>query len=195
VDLTVLPATLDRFADVAAILGPSAGSPHGCWCLYYRLSSAEFNRLQGEERPAHLRDLCAGEHAPGVLAYIDGEPVGWCALGPWEDMGRLQRSRTIPKVDERPRWSIVCFVVRAGHRRKGVARSLLSGAVDYATAAGVGLLEAYPVDAEGERISSAFAYVGTTTMFVDAGFRRTSATSSRTGGRPRWVMRLELPRS
>ena len=120
-DVEVRPATLDRFDDVAAILGPADGKPHGCWCLYYRLSSGEFNRLQGDERPEYLRDLCGGEHAPGVLAYGGGEPVGWCVFGPWSDMGRLQRSRTIPRVGERPRWSIVCFVVRAGNRRQSVA--------------------------------------------------------------------------
>jgi GNAT superfamily N-acetyltransferase len=190
-DLEIHPATLDRFEDVATLLGPSEGKPHGCWCLYYRLTSSAFDRLRGEERPAHLRDLSAGEHAPGVLAYRERQPVGWCALGPWSQMGRLQRSRTIPRIDERPRWSIVCFVVRAGNRRKGVASALLAGAIDYAAANDVALLEAYPVETDGHRISSSFAYVGTTDMFERAGFQRVQETSARTGGRPRWVMRLE----
>ncbi len=191
-DVEVQPATLDRFDDVAAILGPAEGKPHGCWCLYYRLSSGEFNRVQGEERPVHVRDLCAGDQAPGVIAYRGSEPVGWCAFGPWSDMGRLQRSRTIPRIDERPRWSIVCFVVRAGYRRQGVAAALLEGAIEYATASGVDLLEAYPAETEGGRISASLAYVGTTSMFERAGFQRIQETSSRTGGRARWVMRLEL---
>jgi GNAT superfamily N-acetyltransferase len=190
-DVEVVPATLDRFDDVAAILGPAEGRPHGCWCLYYRLASGEFNRLQGEERPGHLRALCAGEHAPGVVAYRGDEPVGWCAFGAWSDMGRLQRSRTIPSMDERPRWSIVCFVVRARARRQGVATSLLDGAIAYARQQDVPLLEAYPVETDGGRISASLAYVGTTSMFERAGFQRIRETSSRTGGRPRWVMRLE----
>ena len=190
-DVEVRPATLDRFDDVAAILGPADGKPHGCWCLYYRLSSGEFNRLQGAARPRHLRDLCAGDHAPGVIAYRREQPVGWCAFGPWSDMGRLRRSRTIPRIDERPRWSIVCFVVRAGNRRQGVAAAVLEGAIAYATASGVELLEAYPVETDGDRISASLAYFGTTSMFERAGFQRIQATSSRTDGRPRWVMRLE----
>jgi GNAT superfamily N-acetyltransferase len=190
VEVTVRPATRDRFDDVAAILGPADDRPR-CWCLYYRLSSREFNRLRGAERPGYLQQLCSREPAPGVLAYRNHDPVGWCALGPWSEMGRLQRSRTIPGIDERPRWSIVCFVVRAGHRRQGVAGALLDGAIEYAATCGVELLEAYPVETEGERISSSFAYVGTTSMFERAGFHRVRQTSSRTSGRPRWVMRLE----
>lgn len=190
-DIDVHPATQQRFDDVAAILRPANDNPQACWCLYYRLASRDFGRLHGPQRPAHLRELCGRERAPGMLAYRGGEPAGWCAFGPWSEMGRLQRSRTIPRIDERPRWSIVCFVVRAGHRRQGVAGALLAGAIEYATACEVELLEAYPVETEGERISSSFAYVGTTRMFERAGFRRVQETSARTGGRPRWIMRLE----
>ena len=190
-DIVVRPATPDRFEDVTRILAPTKSGAEACWCLYHRLSSSEFNRLRGAERPEHLRRLCEREHAPGLLAYRGAEPVGWCALGPWADMGRLQRSRTIPRIDERHRWSIVCFVVRAAHRRQGVAAALLDGAVDYAREVGVGLLEGYPVEPGGERLSSSFAYVGTTTMFEAAGFHRVEETSARSGGRPRWVMRLE----
>jgi GNAT superfamily N-acetyltransferase len=190
-DTDVRPATRERFDDVADILRPANDSPKACWCLYYRLSSRDFGQLRGPERPARLRELCGREQAPGVIAYRGGEPAGWCAFGPWPEMGRLQRSRTIPRIDERWRWSIVCFVVRTGHRRRGVAGALLDGAIEYARSCGVELLEAYPVETEGERISSSFAYVGTTSMFERAGFRRVQETAARTGGRPRWVMRIE----
>jgi GNAT superfamily N-acetyltransferase len=84
-----------------------------------------------------------------MLAYMDDTVVGWCALGPRSEMGRLQRSRTIPVVDDRPVWSIVCFVVRAGYRHKGVARALLDGTIGYARDCGVVALESYPVDTNG----------------------------------------------
>jgi GNAT superfamily N-acetyltransferase len=192
-DIAVRPATLERFDDVAAILGPRRENAKACWCLYYRLSSSTFNAIQGPERPAYVRRLCSREPAPGMVAYIADQPVGWCALGPRSDMGRLERSRTIPRVDERPAWSVVCFVVRAGHRRRGVARALLDGAIAYATECHAELLEGYPVETGGERISAAFAYVGTTRMFEAAGFERVQMTASRTARRPRWLMRRELP--
>ncbi|WP_173141795.1 GNAT family N-acetyltransferase [Kibdelosporangium persicum] len=190
--LEVHPATADRFDDVATLLRPRREDAPACWCLYYRLTSSEFNKLKGKERPQHMRDLCEREHSPGMLAYVDDTVVGWCALGPRTEMGRLQRSRTIPKLDDRPVWSIVCFVVRAGYRRKGVARALLNGAIDYARDCGVEALESYPVDTDGARINGSFAYVGTVGMFEAAGFERVLETASRRANLPRWLMRLEL---
>src|SRR4051812_1177643 len=168
----VVPATADRFADVASLLRPRNEAAPACWCLYYRLGSSDFNKLRGEERPGHLRQLCERDVSPGMLAYADGEPVGWSALGPRSEMGRLERSRTIPPLDDRPVWSVVCFVVRAGYRRKGVASALLAGGVDYARACGAEAVEGYPVDPQGARLSGAAAYVGTTSMFEAAGFER-----------------------
>jgi GNAT superfamily N-acetyltransferase len=107
-------------------------------------------------------------------------------------MGRLVRSRTIPKVDDLPVWSIVCFVVRPGHRRRGIAHALLEGAVAYAASRGAVMVERYPADTGGERISTAFAYVGTTGMFTRAGFERVVETAARTGGRRRVLMRRRL---
>ncbi len=190
--IEVLPATADRFDDVALLLGPGDPNAPACWCLYFRLTSSEFSKVKGAARPAQLEALCAREVSPGMVAYLDGVPVGWCALGPRSEFGRLERSRTIPKVDDRPVWSVVCFVVRPGYRRRGVAGALLEGAVAYARSRGAAAIEGYPVDTGGTRISTAFAYVGSTTMFERAGFERVVETAARSGGKPRWVMRREL---
>jgi GNAT superfamily N-acetyltransferase len=107
-------------------------------------------------------------------------------------MIRLQRSRTIPAVDDAPVWSIVCFNVRVGYRRQGITRALLDGVISYAAAQGAVGLEAYPVDPEGARLDVSFAYVGTTAMFERAGFHRVVQTSSRSAGRYRWLMRRDL---
>jgi len=192
VSIEVFRATPDRFEDVAALLGPRREDAPACWCLYFRLTSAEFSALKGRERPDYLESLCARDDSPGMVAYLDGNPVGWCALGPRHEMGRLERSRTIPKVDDLPVWSVVCFVVRPGYRRRGVARTMLDGAIEYARSRGAIALEGYPVDTGGKRISATFAYVGTTTLFERAGFHRVVETAARSGGLPRWIMRLEL---
>ncbi len=190
--IEVVAATADRFDDVATILGPRDPDTPACWCLYFRLTSSEFGKVDGRARPALLEALCTRDESPGMVAYLDGVPVGWCALGPRSDFGRLERSRTIPKVDQRPVWSVVCFVVRPGYRRRGVAGALLQGAVAYARSRGAVAIEGYPVDTGGTRISTAFAYVGSTTMFERAGFERVVETSARSGGKARWVMRREL---
>jgi GNAT superfamily N-acetyltransferase len=186
-EVTVQPATPERFDDVAQVLG---GGEKSCWCLYYRLASAEYDRIR--DRAGKVRELLAGDTAPGLLAYLDGQVAGWCGIGPRAEMGRLLRSRTIPAVDDRPVWSVTCFVVRPGFRRRGIARALLAGAIGYATEQSVPALEAYPVDPEGARIDSTFAYVGTVPMFEAAGFERVTITAARSDHRPRWLMRRYL---
>jgi hypothetical protein len=111
--LAVVPATANRFDDVATVLG--GDRDRACWCLYWRLTSGEFNRVP--DRPGKVRELLVADPAPGLLAYRDGTVAGWCGLGPRAQMGRLARSRTIPVVDELPVWSVTCFVVRTGFRR------------------------------------------------------------------------------
>jgi hypothetical protein len=83
-------ATAERFSDLAQILAPRRQDAPTCWCLTYRVTSPEFGSLRGDDRPNRLRALCEGENAPGVIAYVDGIPAGWCAFGPRTEMGRLQ---------------------------------------------------------------------------------------------------------
>jgi GNAT superfamily N-acetyltransferase len=186
----VVPATADRWKDVTTIMG--GHGDRGCWCQYWRMSSSEYSAGPPGATRRALRAQLESLIAPGLLAYIDGEPAGWCGIGPRPSMERLVRSRTIPRIDERPVWSIVCFLVRVGYRRRGVAQALLAGVVAYAREQGAVGLEAYPIDPEGQRVDVAFGYVGTTSMFERAGFRRVVETASRSAGRPRWLMRLDL---
>ncbi len=188
----VIPASADRFDDVAAVLNPN-GNDKACWCLAYRAPNAENRRLVGAERGDYVRRLCADDLAPGVLAYADDEPVGWCGVGPRSSFERLKRSRTIPRVDERPVWSVVCFVVRAGHRRKGVARALLEGAVAYARECGAPAVEGYPADNAGARFNSTAAHVGTVGLFESVGFERVRQTSAHADRLPRWLVRRNFP--
>jgi GNAT superfamily N-acetyltransferase len=190
-DIEVHPA-IGRFDDVAAILAPRGVDTPACWCLSYRVTSGENHDLRGEARPGFVRQLTEHEPSPGMLAYVGGEPVGWCGSGLRSQMGRLVRSRTMPPVDDKPVWSVVCFVVKAPYRRQGVARRLLDATVEYAGRQGVAAVEAYPVDTEGDKISSTFAYMGTTSFYEKAGFERVQLTQARSGGRPRWIMRKDL---
>ena len=187
---TVVPASPDRWHDVATILDMQR--ERGCFCLYYRQSAGDYSRTPGPRRVEIMRALVAMEPAPGMLAYLGDALVGWCGFGPRPAMERLMRSRTIPFVDDRPFWSVVCFVVRVGHRRQGVARALLSGLIDYARESGAPGLEAYPIDPEGARVNTTDAYVGTVSMFERAGFRKVVSTDATAARLPRWLMRLEF---
>jgi len=145
------------------------------------------------EAASRLCAACASVTTPpGVVTYRDGEPVGWCNIGPRTEITRLARSRLIRPVDDVPVWSIVCVVVRPGHRRQGVTAPLLEGAVAYAASHGAPAVEAYPVDPPG-RMDFTMAFVGTRPMFERAGFRVVASTHATASSMQRLVMRRDLP--
>ena len=187
--IRVLPATAEHWPDVVTLLGGS--DERGCWCQAWRgaLRGSGGDTGNRARLEAQVRD---GAFAPGVIAYLDDVPIGWCGLGPRGAMPRLVSSRTIPRVDELPAWSIGCFVVRTGYRRRGVTRALLAGAIDYARSQGAPCVEAYPIDPAGARVSATFGFVGFTSLFETAGFRRVVLTGAHSAGLPRWLMRLDL---
>ncbi|MGF1655072.1 MAG: GNAT family N-acetyltransferase [Actinomycetales bacterium] len=184
------PVTPDRFEDFADVVNRSRRASH-CWCLSHRLSAREIEELGGGSREQAMRRLCEREHPPGVVTYRDGEPVGWCNVGPRAEITRLATSRLIRPLDELPVWSIVCLVVRAGHRRQGVTTPLLDGAVGYAASRGAPAVEAYPVDPPG-RMDLTMAFVGTRAMFERAGFDVVGTTDAVASRMPRLVMRRVL---
>lgn len=188
--ITVVPATADRWADVQTLLG--GDGDRGCWCQYWRQSAGDYARLGPGGGRGALHAQLDDPIAPGVIAYVDGEPAGWCGFGPRSRMERLVRSRTIPVIDDVPVWSVVCFKVRVGYRRRGVARALLEGAIDYAREHGAPALEAYPIDPAGKRLDVAFSYVGFVPMFQAAGFEQIVETDARSASRPRILMRRDV---
>ena len=184
----ILPLTPERLPDLAALFN-QGGDPKWCWCSYFRLRGVDFSSGSAERNRRVLEGAVTSTAAegrnPGLVAYRDGEPVGWVSVGPRDDYERLQHSKVLGPVDDKPAWSIVCFVVSRPARGQGIARELLDAAVDYAREHGATLVEAYPVDTEGGRVPAAQAFKGTLGMFERAGFdvvarrRGSSASASR----------------
>jgi GNAT superfamily N-acetyltransferase len=189
-EIDVRPATADRWDDIVAILG--GDGDRGCWCQSWRGPATGYGVPKGASRRDALHAQLAGEVPPGFVAYIDEVPVGWCGVSVRSETPRLQRSRTIPAIDDLPVWSIGCFKIRVGYRRRGVARALLTGVVDAARAAGAPGVEAYPIDPGGARVDVGFAFVGLAPMFDDAGFRRVLVTDAHSARLPRLLVRLDL---
>lgn len=190
-EIVVRPATLARFDDVATMIGPKNPSSNVCWCLSHRLDARTNQSLSGPARGEYVRELCARPVAPGVLAYDGDEVVGWAAVAPRSELP-FARSQKIPHVDDLPVWSAWCIRVRPGHRGRGIAHSLLAGAVDYAREQGAPVIEGYPVDNRGEKVDLTMAFVGTRGLFEAAGFVKAADTTSVAGGFPRVVMRRDL---
>lgn len=189
----VLPLTPDRWADVAELFG-RRGADGGCWCMFWRDSATDYGQSTNQRNRHRLQGLAAEDPAPGLIAYREGRAVGWIGLGPRRSFERLNRSRTLTPVDDLPVWSIVCFFVHRQARGAGVTADLLEAAVAYAREHGAVGLEGYPVGGDGPRLKAALAYVGTVGMFRRAGFRTVRETEASSGGRPRWMVRLEFDR-
>ena len=188
--IDVVPATADRWPDVVTLLG--GNGDRGCWCQAPRGRAVGYGKNAPGARREALRTQLDEDPPAGMLAYIDGEVAGWCGFGPRPRLPRLERSRTIPKVDDKPVWSVLCFNVRVGYRRRGVAAALLDGVVDLARLSGAPGVEAYPIDPGGGRVDTSFGYVGVTPMFEKAGFQRVVETAAHSDHRPRILMRLEF---
>jgi GNAT superfamily N-acetyltransferase len=175
--LEIHPVTADRWEELAAFFGPSGGFSN-CWCTWWRQTAADFGKgieNHGAGNRSLMHDVVEADAEPGLLAYRDGQPVGWVSVAPRPQYGRVLRSRRIgPPSDEAPDervWSVVCFWIPRGERGKGVASELLNAAVAHARERGAKHLEAYPVDTSGGRHPAANLFTGTLAMFKRAGFR------------------------
>lgn len=162
-------ADTSRWDDVRALFGAS-GATEGCWCMYWRCERAEYERNRGDANRDALSQLCRRWVAPGLLAYLDRMPVGWCSVAPRDEFVRLSHAPTLAPVDDREAWSVPCFFVDRSHRRSGVASALLRGAVDHAAEHGAQIVEGYPTDTSSRGVENGFANTGVISLFESNGF-------------------------
>jgi GNAT superfamily N-acetyltransferase len=160
------------------------GACGGCWCQAWKVAPGEdWNEIQGAKAKARLRKGVRDKTTHGILAFVDGEPVGWCNFGPRLDYHRLERSRSLKCDDAKRVWSITCFYVHRKFRAQGVATALLDHAVRAMAKRKVEIVEGYPVkpNKDGKYIA-AFSWTGTRELFKNAGFR---VVGNRDGGKQR----------
>ena len=172
--LTVAPLTPDRWSDLETIFNAKGCSvARGCWCMAYRVTGLREpppGMSRGKANRADLKALVDGGKSPGLIGYRGKVPVGWVSIGPRGDYARLVRSPVMKAVDDKPVWSVICFVVPAEHRGQGVAQALLKEAIAYARKQGAKLVEAYPVDRPG-RSNDEYMWFGAKSMYDKAGFK------------------------
>ena len=144
--------------------------------MWWRLSRSEWNRGKGEGNRKAFRKLVSSGAKPGVLAYADGEPVGWCAIAPREQYPRLNSSRILKPIDDQPVWSVTCFFVARGFRHQGLSTAVLKAAVDFARARGAKIVEGYPHETK-KATADVFVYTGLVSAFQKAGFKEVARRS------------------
>ena len=197
--VAVVPANEASWDDLQTVLG-ARGDPSRCQCQRYRMLPREsWNSVGAEELGFRLRAQTDCGHAEshttsGLVAYLDGKPVGWCAVAPRNAHPRLLRNtrvswvgRAEDKSDDSV-WAVTCFVTRTGFRRRGVSRALARASVDFARARGARALEGYPMITQpGQEITWGELHVGSRSIFEAAGFKEVSHPTLR-----RVVMRIDF---
>jgi GNAT superfamily N-acetyltransferase len=198
-DARIVPASEVRCGDLQAVFGVRGAAAY-CQCQRYKLRPREaFSKFPVEERTRRLREQTAcgrpdSDTTSGLVAYLDGEPVGWCAVEPRPAYGGLVRNNRVPwegrsedKSDDTV-WAVTCVFVRAGYRGRGVAHALARAAVDHARGRGARALEAYPLlTTPGQKIAWDEIHVGSRSIFEAAGLEEVSRPTLR-----RVVMRIDF---
>ena len=144
----------------------------GCWCMYWRIKRSLFNKQQGKANKRAMKKLIVSGEVPGILAYHNDYPVGWCSVAPREVFSTLERSHTLRRVDDQPVWSIVCFYIAKKYQHEGIMALLIKAAISYAKRNGARIVEAYPLIPEKSKSPKWEAYTGIITTFRRLGFKK-----------------------
>jgi GrpB-like predicted nucleotidyltransferase (UPF0157 family) len=184
--IEIHPLTAEQWDDFEKLFGPH-GAYGGCWCMFWLVKHKEFDQLHGEKARLALKGRVDSGIVPGLLAYLDGQPAGWAAYGPRDRYLGLQNSRILAPVDNQPVWSIPCFYIARGQRRRGLTTALVRAVIDEVRKQGGKILEAYPVEPKKDQAVDAYVFTGLASTFRKLGF---SEVVRRSETRP--IFRLEL---
>ncbi|MFY9557360.1 MAG: GNAT family N-acetyltransferase [Blastocatellia bacterium] len=155
--------------------------------MWWRLKRSVFEKQKGEKNKIAFKAVVDSGEIPGIIAYANGNPVGWCALAPRETYSALDRSRVLKPIDDSPVWSIVCLFIAKPYRRKGISVELLKAAADHVRKRGGKIVEGYPVEPRKDEMPDAFAWTGLASAFRKAGFVECARRSE-----TRPIMRCEV---
>jgi GNAT superfamily N-acetyltransferase len=159
--------TWDAFARLAE---KHNGVWGGCWCTWFHPACAE-KRQSAEGNRALKERLVREGTAHAALVFAGEDAVGWCEYGTPDELPNIyHRKEYEATVTSPPDYRLTCFFIDRDHRRQGVSAVALQGALDLIAAAGGGVVEAYPRDTAGKKMSASFLYNGTRTLFEKAGF-------------------------
>lgn len=176
-ELSVHPLTIKRWNDFEKLFGKK-GACGGCWCMYWRLKRAEFNKFKGEVNKGFMKKRVGENRPPGLLLYADKQLAGWCALAPRNEYPVLNNSRILKAPDDQLVWSIVCFFIDRNFRKSGLTTIFLRYAIEYCKNSGVKIIEGYPIDAKDKKnYPPVFAYTGFASAYIKAGFTEVARRS------------------
>jgi GNAT superfamily N-acetyltransferase len=170
------PVTKGNWKDFETLFGEK-GACAGCWCMYWRVKSSVWEKQKGDGNKRAMKKIIFSDNIPGIIAYHNNEPVGWCSVAPREDFPRLDNSKILKAVDEKSVWSVVCFFIHKNYRKKGLSIALLKAAKKFVKSCGGKILEGYPVEPKKDKMPDAFAWTGISAAFQSAGFNEVARRS------------------
>jgi GNAT superfamily N-acetyltransferase len=174
---TIEPLTKDNWAGFVELFGEK-GACGNCWCMFYRLGNKEYQSGKADQGNKKAMKKIVWEGRPaGLLGFVEGQAIAWCAFAPREDFIRLEKSRVHKRIDDKKVWSVPCIFIHKDFRRAGVAEKLLKEAIKYAGENGIKILEAYPVIPGQGKLPDSFAWFGFLKSFERAGFEIVDRTS------------------
>jgi hypothetical protein len=178
------PETWDAFADLAA---RHDGVWGGCWCTWFHTLHAE-KTFSADANRALKQRLVREGRAHAALVFDGDIAVAWCQFGSPQELPNMKHRKDYEaELDILPDYRLTCFFVDTRYRRRGVSALALRGALDLIAAAGGGVVEAYPQDTGGKKITASFLYSVTRSLFEQAGF-----TYVRPKGKNHTVMRITV---
>lgn len=170
--IDIRPADWSGFTE---IMGPKGGCG-GCWCRLWRVPKKIYEADKGEGNRAAMQALFAAGQVPGLVARDGDTAVGWISIDARTAFPRLDASRVLKPVDDKPVWSVSCFLVKPPWRRKGLSVALLRAACDLAAARGAEILEGYPVDGK-TNYPAVYGWTGFAGAYRAAGFTEVARRS------------------
>jgi hypothetical protein len=182
---TTRPLDADTWNDFATLVEANNGVWGGCWCMGFHPEGFGKDGTPSKNRRAKREHIRKGT-VHQILVYDGDECVGWCQYGPPAELPNIKNLKAYDKeLTDLPDWRIGCIFTGNGHRRQGVARAAVRGALAAIKEAGGGLVEAYPEQVEGRAPQrGAYFHTGPEDLFSEFGFER-----DRRIAKWRWVMR------
>ena len=138
--------------------------------MAWRLRSKDWTAGKGAKNKRAFRKIVISGDAPGLIGYLNGQPIVWCAVAPRQTYQFLQRSRVLGPVDDQPVWSISCLFILKPYRRHGISAQLLQAAVAFAAKRGAKIVEGYPTEPSKGTLPDPFLWTGVPAAFQKAGF-------------------------
>ena len=164
------PLIKENWNDFEDLFGEK-GACAGCWCMYWRLRRKEYDNLRGTGTKRKMKTQVNSGTIPGLLAYENDKPVGWCSVAPRENFPVLENSKVLKRIDDKPVWSVVCFFINKDYRKKGLSIELLNATKKYVKNNNGKILEGYPVEPKSAKSPDVFVWTGLASAFRKAGFK------------------------